>query len=131
VIFMLNLNIAEMFNHVLHTRLLHTLRMRRTLNYIFKWTCSFLKNRKSLLMFNEQISMMQEVNVDILQRSFISSILFLFFNASLIEKCEALEIKIEVLDFVNDINILFFSSLSACSLWLWHCLDAVCMLSYM
>jgi len=67
-------------------------------------------------MFNEQISMMQEVNVDILQRSFISSILFLFFNASLIEKCEALEIKIEVLDFVNDINILFFSSLSACSL---------------
>ncbi len=131
MIFMLNLNIAEMFNHVLHTRLLHTLRMRRTLNYIFKWTCSFLKNRKSLLMFNEQISMMQEVNVDILQRSFISSILFLFFNASLIEKCEALEIKIEVLDFVNDINILFFSSLSACSLWLWHCLDAVCMLSYM
>jgi len=67
-------------------------------------------------MFNEQISMMQEVNVDILQRSFISSILFLFFNASLIEKCEALEIKIEVLDFVNDINILFFSSLSVCSL---------------
>ncbi len=25
----------------------------------------------------------------------------------------------------------FFSSLSACSLWLWHCLDIVCMLSYM
>ncbi len=31
-------------------------------------------------------------------------------------------------------RIIFFfyiSSLSACSLWLWHCLDAVCMLSYM
>ncbi len=27
--------------------------------------------------------------------------------------------------------IFFISSLSACSLWLWHCLDAVCMLSYM
>ncbi len=25
----------------------------------------------------------------------------------------------------------FFFSLSACSLWLWHCLDVVCMLSYM
>ena len=25
----------------------------------------------------------------------------------------------------------FFSSLSACSLWLWHYLDAVCMLNYM
>ena len=36
---------------------------------------------------------------------------------------------------LQDINfffILFFiSSLSACSLWLWYCLDAVCMLSYM
>jgi len=28
-------------------------------------------------------------------------------------------------------NFNFISSLSACSLWLWHCLDAVCMLSYM
>ncbi len=27
--------------------------------------------------------------------------------------------------------IFFLSSLSACSLWLWHCLDTVCMLSYM
>ncbi len=27
--------------------------------------------------------------------------------------------------------LFFISSLSACSLWLWHCLGAVCMLSYM
>ncbi len=30
-----------------------------------------------------------------------------------------------------ELNFFFISSLSACSLWLWHCLDAVCMLSYM
>jgi len=51
---------------------------------------------------------MREVNADISQKSFISSILFLFFNVSLIEKCEALRIKIEVLDFVDDINILVY-----------------------
>ncbi len=131
VIFMLSLNIAEAFNHVLHTRLLHTLRMRRTLNYIVKWTRSFLKNRKSLLMFNEQISAMQWVNADISQRFLISSILFLFFNASLIEKCKALEIKIEVLDFVNDINILIYDKITKsickslsrahdiCAKWAW------------
>ncbi len=28
-------------------------------------------------------------------------------------------------------NFFFFSSLSACSLWLWHCLDAVYVLYYM
>ena len=53
VVFMLSLNVAETFNHVLHTRLLHTLRMKRTLNYIVEWTCSFLKDRESLLTFNE------------------------------------------------------------------------------
>ncbi len=63
-------------------------------------------------MFNEQISAMQRVNADILQKSFISSILFLFFNASLIEKCKALEIKIEVLDFVDDINILIYDKIT-------------------
>jgi len=63
-------------------------------------------------MFNEQISMMQRVNADILQRFLISLILFLFFNASLIEKCEALEIKIKVLDFINDINILIYDKIT-------------------
>ncbi len=52
---------------------------------------------------------MRKINADISQRSFISSIVFLFFNASLIEKCKALRIKIEVLDFVNDINILVYN----------------------
>jgi len=51
---------------------------------------------------------MREINADISQRFFILSILFLFFNTSLIEKCEALKIKIEVLNFINDINILVY-----------------------
>ncbi len=58
VIFMLSLDVTETFDHVLHIRLLHTLKMRRTLNYIVEWTRSFLKNRESSLTFNEQISAM-------------------------------------------------------------------------
>ncbi len=54
------------------------------------------------------MSNMREINADISQKFLISLILFLFFNASLIKKCEALRIKIEVLDFVNDINILVY-----------------------
>jgi len=61
-----------------------------------------------LLIFNEQTSDIRKINADISQRFLISLILFLFFNASLIEKCEALKIKIEVLDFMNDINILVY-----------------------
>jgi len=39
------------------------------------------------------MSDMREINADILQRFLILLILFLFFNASLIKKCEALKIK--------------------------------------
>ncbi len=108
VIFMLSLDVIEAFNQVSHVRLLHTLKMKRTSSYIIEWTRSFLKNQETSLTFNEQTSDMREINADISQRSFISSILFLFFNASLIEKCEALRIKIEVLNFVDDINILVY-----------------------
>ena len=66
-----------------------------------------------------------------MQRFLISLILFLFFNASLIEKCKALEIKIKVLDFVNDINILIYDKITEsickslsqahniCAKWAW------------
>ncbi len=51
---------------------------------------------------------MCKINADIFQRFFISFILFLFFNVSLIKKCKALRIKVEVLNFVNNINILVY-----------------------
>ncbi len=108
VIFMLSLDIIEAFDRVLHIRLLHTLKMRRTSSYIVEWARSFLKNRETSLIFDEQMSIIHKINADIFQESFISLILFLFFNASLIEKCKALRIKIEVLNFVNDINILIY-----------------------
>ncbi len=82
--------------------------MKRTSSYIIEWTCSFLENRETSLIFDEQTSDMREMNADISQRSFISLILFLFFNASLIKKCKALKIKIKVLNFIDDINILVY-----------------------
>ncbi len=108
VIFMLSLDVVEAFNQVSHVRLLHMLKMKRMSSYIIEWTRSFLKNRETSLIFDEQTSDICEINANISQRFLISSILFLFFNVSLIEKCKALKIKIEVLDFVNDINILVY-----------------------
>ncbi len=108
VAFMLSLNVVEMFNQVLHIRLLHTLKIKRTSDYIVEWACSFLKDWETLLKFNEQMNDMRKINADISQRFLISLILFLFFNASLIKKCKTLRIKIEMFNFVNDINILAY-----------------------
>ncbi len=84
-----------------------------------------------LLIFNEQMSTMCKINADISQEFLILSILFLFFNASLIEKCKTLKIKIEVLNFVNNINILVYDKFieeicktlskihDVCAKWAW------------
>jgi len=53
VTFMLSLNVIKAFNWILYIRLLHTLKMKRTSNYIIKWACSFLKNWETLLKFNK------------------------------------------------------------------------------
>ncbi len=53
VIFMLSLNIIKAFNWVSYVRLLYTLKMKRMLSYIIKWTCSFLKNQETSLIFDE------------------------------------------------------------------------------
>ncbi len=53
VTFMLSLNVVEAFNQVLHVRLLYTLKMKRTSDYIVEWACSFLENQETLLRFNE------------------------------------------------------------------------------
>ena len=53
VVFMLSLNIIEAFNQVLHIRLLHTLKMKRTSDYIVEWACSFLENWETSLRFDE------------------------------------------------------------------------------
>ncbi len=53
VIFMLSSDVVEAFNWVSHVRLLHTLKMKTTSSYIIEWTRSFLKNRKTSLIFNE------------------------------------------------------------------------------
>ncbi len=53
IAFMLSLDIIKAFNQVLHVRLLHILKMKRTSNYIVEWACSFLKNQETLLRFDK------------------------------------------------------------------------------
>ncbi len=53
IAFMLSLDIIKVFDQVLHIRLLHTLKMKRTSDYIVEWACSFLENWETLLRFNE------------------------------------------------------------------------------
>ncbi len=48
------------------------------------------------------------VNINILQNSSLSLILYLFYNVNLLEACDNIKLRINFINFVNDINILTY-----------------------
>jgi predicted adenine nucleotide alpha hydrolase (AANH) superfamily ATPase len=77
-----------------------------------------MQDRRINFIVRARQTIMSNVNVDISQRSSVSSILYLFYNANLLKLLEQSSRKMTVIDFVNDINILIYdtSTISNCRL---------------
>lgn len=86
------LDVAGAFDHVSHPRLLHNLRTKGIPEYIVKWTKSFLGGKSTSMTIGRRTSEVFSIDTGILQGSPISPILFLFFNAPLIENCTKSEL---------------------------------------
>jgi hypothetical protein len=82
VIFM---DVAGAFNYVHHKRLIHNMRMRRVPEFIVRWTEDFLQGRSTRLKFNGVESKSICTNAGVPQGSPISPILYMFYNADLLE----------------------------------------------
>ena len=106
---LLLLNISEAFDNVSHPQLIHNLRKRRLCNSIVKWVVSFIKDRITFLTLPEQITDQITVSTDISQRFFISLILYLYYNADLLEIETDLKLSFYVTDYIDDIAILILS----------------------
>jgi hypothetical protein len=105
---LLNMNVIEAYDHVSREKLLHNLKKRRISTWIIAWTNSFLQNKRINLIVKAKQTVMSNVNVDISQKSSMSSILYLFYNANLLKLLEQSSRKMIVIDFVNDINIFIY-----------------------
>jgi hypothetical protein len=108
VITLLSMNVVEIYDHVSWTRLLHNLRKRRILTWIIIWTNNFMQNQRIIFVINSDMTTMNNINVDISQNFFIFFILYLFYNVDLLKLLKHSFLRIAVLNFVNDINILTY-----------------------
>lgn len=106
----LSLDVASAFPTVLHTRLLHDLKMRRIPQWIINWIGSFLKDRTTTLAINMRSTGAFSMNTGIPQGSPLSPILYLFYNAELLETCNRAGKKAVSMGFVDDINILAYGT---------------------
>ncbi len=108
IVSLLNLNEKSAFNNVAHSRLLHDMKKRRILRLLLEFVKNFLRNRRIMITINDYMTMKRSVNVNILQDSLLSSILYLFYNVNLLKACDDIRLRTSFTDFINDINILIY-----------------------
>jgi Reverse transcriptase (RNA-dependent DNA polymerase) len=107
---LLTLDVQKAFDNVSHRRLIHDLRKRKVPSRIIGWIYSFLSDRSTSVRLLDYESRIERVELGIPQGSPISPILYLFYNADLLESCEDIAISTSPLGFADDISLLVHST---------------------
>ena len=102
---LLLLDVSGAFDNVSHARLLHDLRKRRVDERTVKWIASFLSNRHTSIVIDGFRSKEYQINTGIPQGSPLSPILYLFYNADLIDECNR-EANAMSTGYIDDVGIL-------------------------
>ncbi|KAH7563672.1 hypothetical protein BM1_00719 [Bipolaris maydis] len=102
---LLLLDVTGAFDNVSHKRLLHNLRKRKVDERIVRWIASFLRDRHTCILVDGYKSKDYEINTGIPQGSPLSPILYLFYNADLIEQCNEQTDAMSV-GYIDDVAIL-------------------------
>uniref|UniRef100_A0A8H7K2N2 RNase H type-1 domain-containing protein n=1 Tax=Bionectria ochroleuca TaxID=29856 RepID=A0A8H7K2N2_BIOOC len=101
---LLLLDVSGAYDNVSRERLLHNLRKRRICPKITGWVGSFLSDRSTTLKLQEYTAPSAPIQTGIPQGSPVSPILYLFYNADLIEICKTEET--EAVGYIDDVSIL-------------------------
>lgn len=101
---LLLLDVSGAYDNVSHHRLLHNLKKRRLDTPMVELIRSFLTSRTTTLSFDGYESAPYATNTGIPQGSPLSPILYLFYNADLIEACNT-EPNTKALGYVDDVGI--------------------------
>lgn len=88
---LLMMDFSAAYPNTSHKRLLHNLRKRKIDHKIVKWVTSFLTNRQTILKTKEHTTSKLFIDLGLPQGSPLSSILYLFYNADLLEDSVAKE----------------------------------------
>jgi hypothetical protein len=102
------MNVIDVYDHLFRNRLLHNLRKRNISDWIIRWTNNFMKNRHTSLTLSNATMTFRLIKANISQISFISSILYLFYNVDLLQVFEKSSRRVAIVSFENDINFLTY-----------------------
>jgi hypothetical protein len=100
------------FDRVIPAQLLHNMRKRKIPDWIVKCVGSFISNRTTTLCLPGNNTVAFPTHTGIPQGSPLSPILFLVYNADLVEICNPLTLPASGTGFVDNVNALAFGKLT-------------------
>ena len=103
---LLLLDVTGAFNFVSHERLLHNLRKRRIDPKVVNWIESFISGRETTLRLDDYTTEPFIINTGIPQGSPLSPIIYLFYNADLLEACSEPSTYSTSIGYIDDMAIL-------------------------
>jgi hypothetical protein len=109
----LSMDITGAFDTVNHTRLLDNLRKKGIPGWFVRTIQSFLTDRTVSLVVDQRDTQIRTLGAGVPQGSPLSPILFLFYNAPLLEIVERPDLQVSALGFADDINLLAYSTTTA------------------
>jgi hypothetical protein len=109
----LSLDISGAFDTVNHLRLLDNLRKKRIPPWLVRFTRSFLQERSTTLVVDSYESEPRRLSAGVPQGSLLSPILFLFYNAPLLDLLDKPAQLLSPLGFADDINLLSYNATAA------------------
>ncbi len=115
VISLLSLNKENMFNNVIYSKLVHNMKKRKVFKLLLEFVKNFLKDQCIIITIDDYMMMKCSVNINILQDSLLSLILYLFYNVNLLKACNDIKLRTSFTNFVNDINILIYKEFIKCN----------------
>ena len=104
----LSLDIAGAFDNVSYARLAYNLRKKQVPETLVRWVEDFLRERYTEIRLGSFTLASSRVNAEIPQGFPLLLILYLFYNIDLLEDCENASLRISLIRFVDDINILIY-----------------------
>ena len=107
------LDIARAFDTVNHVQLLDNLQKKRVLLWFVQTVRSFLTNRTTTLIVNNEETEPHQLQAGVLQGSLLLLILFLFYNAPLLEALNQPDLPLSPLGFADNVNLLTYKESTA------------------
>jgi len=112
----LSLDITGAFDTVNHLRLLDNLKKKRVPMWFVRTVQSFLEGRTTTLVVDGEETAPHQLNAGVPQGSPLSPILFLFYNATLLEAAYQPDLPVIPLGFADDVNLLTYNKLTTVNL---------------